>query len=112
MKMPGFTAEQSVYKTVSHFQFESARSLGSEKKDNQVYMQKPNSDNTPGASCHATGGDATINVGTYNNDGWCCGPKFSNGSRTCINCDNATCADGVSPFYRPPISSSRLVFWL
>ena len=96
MNMPGFTAENSIYNTVSHFQSEAARSFGSGKNDNQVYMQKPKKDNTPGGACHATSasGTATVNTGTYDSEGNCCGPKLSNGSQLCINCDNGTCNDG------------------
>ena len=97
MSMPRFTAEKSIYETISHFRFEAAGSFGSKKKDNQVYMQKPNNQNTPGGKCHATtlGGD-TVNVGTYNADGYCCGPRVSGPSgQLCINCDNGFCEDGV-----------------
>jgi hypothetical protein len=103
MNMPGCTGENAIYKTVTRFQSEAARNFGGEKKDNQVYMQKPNNKNTAGGACHATSGSgsASVNVGTYNNEGYCCGPKLSNGSQLCINCDNGTCNDGVQPFTLP-----------
>jgi hypothetical protein len=90
MNMPGFTAENSTYKTNNHFQSKVARSFGSGKNDNQVYMQKPRIDNTPGGKCHATtsNGTSTVYIGTYDSNGDCCGPTL------CINCDNGTCGDG------------------
>ncbi len=99
MNMPGFTAENSTYNTISHFQSEAALSFGSGNNDNQVYLQKPNSENTPGGKCHATTSGGTINIGTYNSEGKCCGPKLPNGSQFCINCDspNNTCNDGDAP---------------
>ena len=99
MNMPGFTADNSIYKTNSHFQSKADRSLRSAPNDNQVYLQKPRNDNTSGGKCHATSGSgtATVNVGTYNSEGDCCGPKLSNGSQLCINCDNGTCNDGDAP---------------
>lgn len=99
MNIPGFTAENSTCKTISHFQSKVARSFGSGKNDNQVYMQKPRKENTTGGKCHAStsSGTATVNVGTYDSNGDCCGPKLSNGSQLCINCDNGTCSDGDAP---------------
>ena len=93
MNIPGFTAENSIYNTINHFQSEAARSFGSGKNDNQVYMQRRNSENTPGAECHASstaGHGENIYKGYYNSEGKCCGPMG------CINCDseNATCGDG------------------
>ncbi len=104
MNMPGFTAEASLYKTSGRYQSEATRSFGSERKDNQVYMQLPNNQNTPGGKCHATTRDGSINSGTYDSSGNCCGPQLGNGSQFCINCDNAnnTCGDGVLPFILPP----------
>ena len=99
MNLPGFTAENSIYTTNSHFQSEADRSLGSGQNDSHVYMQKPRKESTAGGKCHATSssGTATVNTGTYNSEGDCCGPKFSNGSQLCINCDNGTCSDGDAP---------------
>jgi hypothetical protein len=67
MNMPGFTAEHSICKTVNHFQSKAARSVGSGKNDNQVYLQKPNRQNKAGGKCHATttaGYGGTINGGS------------------------------------------------
>lgn len=97
MNIPGFTAENSTCKTNNHFQSTSIRSFGNGNNDSQVYLQKPNKDNTTGGKCHATSSDGTINVGTYDSEGWCCAPKP--GGKTCINCDspNNTCGDGDAP---------------
>ncbi len=99
MNMPGFTAESSIYNTVSHFQSETVRGFGSGKNYNQVYMQRPKKENTPGDKCNATSasGTSTVNTGTYDANGDCCGPKLSNGSKLCINCDTGTCSDGHAP---------------
>lgn len=99
LNMPGFTAESSISNTVSHFQSDAARGFGSGKNDNLVYMQKPKKDNTPGGKCHATSasGTSTVNTGTYDSQGDCCGPKLANGSQLCINCDTGTCSDGNAP---------------
>jgi hypothetical protein len=96
MNMPGFNAENSTHKTISHFQSKADRTFGSGKNDNQVYMQKPRSQNIPGGACHATTAGGSIKTGTYDSNGDCCGPKLSNGSQYCINCDNSnnTCDDG------------------
>jgi hypothetical protein len=104
INMPGFTGENSIYKTVTRFQSEAARRFGSEKKDNQVYMQMPNNQNTAGGACHATTIGGSINVGTYDKNGYCCGPKESStGAQYCINCDspNNTCGDGHQKFTLP-----------
>ena len=99
MGIPGFTAENSTYKIISRFQAKVARSFGSGGNDNQVYLQKPRRDNTAGGKCHATTSGGTINTGTYDSNGDCCGPKLPNGSQFCINCDspNNTCNDGDAP---------------
>jgi len=96
MTMPGFTAEASLYGARVCYQAEAIRPFSSENGGPLVYMQRPRSENTEGGRCSATtsGGD-TIYVGTYNAAGDCCGPKLSNGSQFCINCDNTsnTCTD-------------------
>lgn len=99
MNIPGFTAENSTCKTITHFQSNVARSFGSKKNDNQVYMQKPRIENTLGGKCNATtsSGTATVYTGTYDSNGDCCGPKGSDGSQLCINCDNGACSDGDAP---------------
>jgi hypothetical protein len=100
--IPGFTAEHSAYKAISYFRSKAARSVGSGTNENHVFLQKPNSKNTPGGDCHATttaGDGGTISTGTYDSEGRCCGPKLSNGSQFCINCDGtlSTCDDGHAP---------------
>jgi len=52
VNIPEFTAEASLYETSGHYQSQATRSFGTGTKDNQVYMQKPNSQNTPGGSCY------------------------------------------------------------
>jgi hypothetical protein len=96
MPMPGFTAENSTHATHSYSQSKAHQSPSSGMNQNLVYLQLPNRDNTAGGACHATSasGTATVNTGTYNSDGYCCGPKLSNGSQLCINCDVGTCSDG------------------
>ncbi|BBJ24337.1 hypothetical protein W01_22640 [Candidatus Nitrotoga sp. AM1P] len=86
MNMPGFTAENSIYITVSHFQSEVARSFGSGKNDNQVYMQKPNSENTPGGKCYGRI-SGTVISGTYDSMGRCCTAPSPNNFPVCIDCD-------------------------
>jgi len=92
MNMPGFTADASLYETSGHYQSEATRSFGNGTKDNQVYMQKPNSQNTPGGSCYGfTSG--TLISGTYDSMGRCCtGPDYK-GFPFCIHCDNDKCYD-------------------
>ena len=69
--IPGFTAENSTYRTISQFQSAAARTLDSGKGDNHVYLQLANQ-YTEGGACHATTSGGTVNVGTYNKDGdWC-----------------------------------------
>ena len=62
-----------------------------------IGLPTANADPTPGKACHAStrSGDK-VSRGTYNDKNQCCGPKFSNGSQLCINCDNSNnfCADG------------------
>jgi hypothetical protein len=71
MNMPGFTADDSLYETSGRYQSEATRSLGNGTKDNQVYMQKPNSQNTPGGSCYGHTSCTTIS-GIYDSMGRCC----------------------------------------
>jgi hypothetical protein len=95
MNMPGFNAENSTHKTISHFRCKVDRTFGSGKNDSQVYMQLPRSQNKPGAACHATApgeNGGHIYYGTYDSHGDCC----TGGGKYCINCDNSnnTCDDG------------------
>jgi hypothetical protein len=97
MRMPGFTAENSTY-TMSRFRSDP-RSLGNGTRDNQVFMQKPNSQNTPGGSCIGRI-SGTVITGTYDSLGRCCiHPK--DGFPFCIDCDdvNSKCYD------RKPLTS-------
>jgi len=98
MNMPGFTAENSTYTTIGYFQSKVARSFGSGKNDNHVYMQKPRKDNAAGGQCHGTistpDGASTVYIGTYNENGDCCGPV------SCINCDRGSCGDGHTQPHR------------
>ena len=100
MNMPGFTAENSICKTTSLFRSEADRSFGSRKVDNQAYLQVQKDQGAVGDRCHASSSSGTINAGTYDSSGNCCGPKLSNGSQFCINCSNPnnTCGDGHSKF--------------
>ena len=66
----------------------------------KLYLAKPNAENTPGQACHAsTSSGDVVNIGKYNNEGQCCGPKMSGGPvlQFCINCDNSSnsCEDGT-----------------
>jgi hypothetical protein len=56
----------------------------------------------PGTACHASNSDGdTVNVGTYDSRGYCCGPPPSS---VCINCTstNSTCDDGAQPLSVAP----------
>lgn len=84
MSIPGFTAEHSTYPTS---RFRSARrSLGHVKRDNTVFMQKPNSQNTPGGSCYGRV-SGTLISGTYDSLGRCC-TYPPNGFPSCVDCDD------------------------
>jgi hypothetical protein len=94
MNLPGFTAKNSIYKTISHFQSKAGHSFGRVNNSNQLYLQKPNKDNTAGGKCHATHSGGTIYAGKYNSEGHCCAPTST--GKLCVNCDNSnnTCGDG------------------
>ena len=91
MNMPGFTADSSLYERSGHYQSEATRSSGNGTNDNRVYMQRPNSQNTPGGSCYGHTSGVTIS-GTYDSMGRCCiHPR--NGFPFCIDCDTDKCYD-------------------
>src|SRR5690348_305973 len=95
MNIPGFTAENSIYKTIRRFRSEATRSISNETKDNQVYMQKPNSANTPGGSCTGRISGTTIS-GHYDSIGRCCEDPAPFKVRACIDCDYPNhCSDGL-----------------
>lgn len=86
MYIPGFTAENSTSKTTGHFQSEASRRFVNVKNDDQVYPQKPNSENTPGGKCYGRISGTTIS-GTYDSSGRCCTAPSPNSFPTCIDCD-------------------------
>lgn len=101
MNIPGFTAENSTYKTISRFRSETTRSIGNGAKDNKVYMQKPNSQNTPGGAC--TGSiSGTIISGTYDSIGRCC-TYPPRAFPFCIDCDDlgSKCYDRNLSIFNP-----------
>jgi hypothetical protein len=84
MNIPGFTAENSTYETIGRFRSET---ISNGTKDNQVYMQKPNSANTPGGKCSGwMSGNVTIS-GQYDSMGRCCEDPTPYKVRACIDCD-------------------------
>lgn len=91
MTMPGFSADASLFEASKHYQSEADRSFGNRTKYNQVYMQKPNSENTPGGSCIARTSGTTI-IGTYDSKGRCC-TYPPNAFPFCIDCDVDKCRD-------------------
>jgi hypothetical protein len=91
MNMPGFTADASLYEMSGHYKSEASRSFGNRTKDNQVHMQKPNSQNTPGGSCIGHTSGTTI-TGTYDSMGRCC-IYPANAFPFCIDCDVDKCWD-------------------
>ena len=91
MNMPGFTADASLYETRGSYQSEATRSFGNRTIDNRVYMQKPNSQNTPGGSCIGHTSGTTI-TGTYDSKGRCC-IYPANAFPFCIDCDLDKCWD-------------------
>jgi hypothetical protein len=90
MNMPGFKAEAALYGTGKAYQLVSTNSR-IEVRTNRLYMQKPNSQNTPGGSCTGHTSGTTI-TGTYDSLGRCCTypPK---GFPFCIDCDADKCYD-------------------
>jgi hypothetical protein len=62
----------------------------------------------PGTACHASGPGGTVNSGTYDSRGYCCGPDPMH---LCINCDNPvnSCGDGAQPLsLAPSLSGTNL----
>src|SRR5262249_32632054 len=86
MNIPGFTAENSAYKTARRFRSETPRSIANGTKHNQVYMQKPNSENTPGGGCIGRISGTTI-TGHYDSMGRCCEDPAPNKFPSCVDCD-------------------------
>lgn len=85
LRVPGFSADASLYETSGYYQSHAIRSFGKKAKGNKVYMQKPNSQNIPGGSCYGfTSG--TLIRGTYDSMGRCC-TYPPNGFPFCIDCD-------------------------
>lgn len=95
MNLPGFTAEASFYKKSGHYLSETMRNFGHITKDNQIYMQRPNRENTSGGKCYGSTSGVLIS-GTYDSLGRCCtGPDYK-GFPFCIDCDNDKCYDRKS----------------
>jgi hypothetical protein len=101
MTMPGFNANASLYARSALYRPELTR-FGIERKGSQVYMQKPNSDNTPGGSCYGFQ-SGTIITGAYDKNGRCC-ETTGVGFLKCIDCDVDKCYD------KAPIISGGLWF--
>jgi hypothetical protein len=95
MGIPGFTAEHSTYTTSRRFR-SAHRSLGNGTRDGNVFMQKPNSQNSPGGSCYGRVSGVLIS-GTYDSLGRCC-TYPPNGFPYCVDCDdvNSKCYDRQS----------------
>jgi hypothetical protein len=95
MGIPGFTAEYSTYTTSRDFRT-AHRGLGNGTRDSNVFMQKPNSQNTPGGSCYGRV-SGTLISGTYDSLGRCC-TYPPNGFPFCVDCDdvNSKCYDRQS----------------
>src|SRR5436305_356103 len=90
--IPGFTADASLDETRGHYQSEATRRFGNGTEDNQVQMQKPNSQNTPGGACYGHTSGVLIS-GSYDSLGHCCtGPDYK-GFPFCIDCDGDKCYD-------------------
>lgn len=84
MNTPRFTAENSIYESINHFN--ASRSFGIGTNDNRVYLQKPNNENTPGGKCYGRISGTTIS-GTYDSMGRCCTAPSPNNFPVCIDCD-------------------------
>jgi hypothetical protein len=92
MKVPGFTADASLYQTGGQYQSGGLRTFDYGAKVNQVQMQKPNSQNTAGGACYGSTSGVLIK-GTYDSQGRCCtGPDYK-GFPFCIDCDTDKCYD-------------------
>jgi hypothetical protein len=90
MTMAGFSADASLYAKGALYQSDLIH-FGVEAKDNRVYMQKPNSQNTPGGSCYGFQ-SGTIITGAYDKNGRCC-ETSGTGFLRCIDCDVDKCYD-------------------
>ena len=88
MSMPGFKADASLYRKNARYLSEVSRPS---TNYDRVYMQKPNSQNTPGGSCYGHTSGTTI-TGTYDSQGRCC-IHPANGFPFCIDCDVDKCYD-------------------
>lgn len=88
MRIPGFTADASLDNLSRRYQ---SATRFSHTNDNQVQMQKPNNQNTPGGSCVGHTSGTTI-TGTYDTLGRCC-IHPANGFPFCIDCDSDKCYD-------------------
>jgi hypothetical protein len=95
MNMPGFTAGASLKETIGPYQWSLTSSFAIGAKANEVLMQKPNSENTPGGKCYGKAGPDIIQ-GTYDSKGRCCGPH--GGWQVCVDCDTDKCFDRASRF--------------
>jgi hypothetical protein len=106
MNIPGFTANASLYERNWRYRSKSKPSFANEAKHNLVYMQKPNSQNTPGGSCYGfTSG--TLITGTYDSLGRCC-IRPANGFPYCIDCDTDKCYDKQSVILGGTFTSGNL----
>ncbi len=85
MNIPGFTAEKATNESVGRFRSNADRPFGSVRTDNLVYLQKPNSENTPGGKCYGRVSGTTIS-GTYDSTGRCCTAPAPNTFPVCIDC--------------------------
>jgi len=86
MKIPGFTAENSTDKMTGRFQSRTSRLFDS-SNEGQVYLQKPNSENSPGGKCYGRVSGTTI-TGTYDSKGRCCEAPAPNKFPACVDCDD------------------------
>ena len=91
MKIPGFTADASLYWSSDRYRSNSTRNFGNAMEGNRIYMQKPNSQNAPGGSCYGHTSGTTI-TGTYDFLGRCC-IHPADGFPFCIDCDVDKCYD-------------------
>ena len=101
MRFPGFTAEHSTYVTCRGFRSANS-SLGHGTRESNVFMQKPNSQNTPGGNCYGRVSGVVIS-GTYDSLGRCC-TYPPNGFPHCIDCDDV----GSKCYDRPSRISATL----
>ena len=98
VNMPRFTAECALSMSSRGYWVpgfdQGERSTAA--KDNQIYMQRPNSENTPGGSCTGRISGTTIS-GHYDSMGRCCEDPAPFKVRACIDCDYPNhCSDGLT----------------